>query len=71
MTADGAVLETVALGRLPLAEALDARERSGKRVRVGIVGSGQMGTDLLVQIAFIAPTRSSMSLKRPLKSVVP
>lgn len=32
-----------------LAEALDARERAGRPVRVGLVGAGQMGTDILVQ----------------------
>ncbi|MBE7522311.1 MAG: homoserine dehydrogenase [Burkholderiales bacterium] len=32
-----------------LAEALDARERQGRPVRVGLVGAGQMGTDILVQ----------------------
>jgi predicted homoserine dehydrogenase-like protein len=37
--------------RPTLAEALDERERLGRPVRVGIVGAGQMGTDLLVQIA--------------------
>ncbi|MEZ5852567.1 MAG: Gfo/Idh/MocA family oxidoreductase [Hyphomicrobiaceae bacterium] len=36
--------------RLSLAEALEARERSGARVRVGVIGAGQMGTDLFVQI---------------------
>ena len=34
-----------------LAEALDAAERSGRRVRVGLIGAGQMGTDILVQVA--------------------
>ena len=38
-------------GQLSLAEALEARERAGKRVRVGVIGCGQMGTDLFVQIA--------------------
>lgn len=32
-----------------LAEALDAREREGCPVRVGLIGAGQMGTDILVQ----------------------
>ncbi len=38
-------------GRLSLAEALEVRERAGKPVRVGVIGCGQMGTDLFVQIA--------------------
>ncbi|MDX2156700.1 MAG: homoserine dehydrogenase [Hyphomicrobiaceae bacterium] len=43
----------MATGRLPLAEALEAAERRGRPVRVGIIGAGQMGTDLLVQIALM------------------
>ena len=38
-------------GRVSLAEALALRERAGKPVRVGVIGCGQMGTDLFVQIA--------------------
>ena len=38
-------------GRVSLAEALAARERAGKPVKVGVIGCGQMGTDLFVQIA--------------------
>ncbi|MGD9803761.1 MAG: NAD(P)H-dependent oxidoreductase [Hyphomicrobiaceae bacterium] len=38
---------------MPLAEALELRERQGQPVKVGIVGAGQMGTDLLVQIALM------------------
>ena len=34
-----------------LAEALDARRREGRPVRVGLIGAGQMGTDILVQTA--------------------
>ena len=45
--ADGAI---GAAARMPLAEALEARERAGRRVRVGVIGAGQMGTDLFVQI---------------------
>jgi predicted homoserine dehydrogenase-like protein len=37
-------------GRPPLAEALAVLEREGRPVRVGLVGAGQMGTDLMVQI---------------------
>ncbi|MCC6193527.1 MAG: homoserine dehydrogenase [Burkholderiales bacterium] len=36
-----------------LAEALDARERAGRPVRVGLIGAGQMGTDILVQTALM------------------
>ncbi|MCC6379678.1 MAG: homoserine dehydrogenase [Burkholderiales bacterium] len=36
-----------------LAEALEARERQGRPVRVGLVGAGQMGTDILVQTGFM------------------
>jgi predicted homoserine dehydrogenase-like protein len=38
---------------MPLAEALEERERQDRPVRVGLVGAGQMGTDLLVQIALM------------------
>jgi predicted homoserine dehydrogenase-like protein len=34
-----------------LAEALDARRREGRPVRIGLIGAGQMGTDILVQVA--------------------
>ena len=37
--------------RLSIAEALAGREAAGKPVRVGLVGVGQMGTDIVVQIA--------------------
>ena len=36
---------------LTLAEALEQRERAGRPVRVGLIGAGQMGTDIVVQIA--------------------
>lgn len=53
MAADGAMDVLAAAARMPLAEALELRERHGLPVRVGIVGAGQMGTDLLVQIALM------------------
>jgi predicted homoserine dehydrogenase-like protein len=34
-----------------LAEALERRERDGNPVRVGLIGAGQMGTDIIVQTA--------------------
>ena len=34
-----------------LTEALEQREREGRPVRVGLVGAGQMGTDIIVQTA--------------------
>jgi predicted homoserine dehydrogenase-like protein len=34
-----------------LAEALEERRRQGRPVRVGLIGAGQMGTDILVQTA--------------------
>jgi predicted homoserine dehydrogenase-like protein len=34
-----------------LAEALEQRRRDGRPVRVGLIGAGQMGTDILVQVA--------------------
>ena len=34
-----------------LAEALERRERNGNPVRVGLIGAGQMGTDIIVQTA--------------------
>ena len=52
MAADGAT-DLIAAARMPLAEALALRERQDAPVRVGIVGAGQMGTDLLVQIALM------------------
>ena len=42
---------TAGLGRPSLHEALSLREKAGKRIRVGLVGVGQMGTDIVVQIA--------------------
>jgi predicted homoserine dehydrogenase-like protein len=53
MGADGATDQRLATARLPLAEALEAAGRQGRPVRVGIIGAGQMGTDLLVQIALM------------------
>jgi len=38
-------------GRRSIAETLEERERSGRPVRVGLIGVGQMGTDIIVQIA--------------------
>jgi predicted homoserine dehydrogenase-like protein len=38
-------------GALPLHEALAAREKAGKPIRIGLIGAGQMGTDILVQVA--------------------
>jgi len=37
--------------RLSIADALAEAERAGRRVRVGLIGVGQMGTDIVVQIA--------------------
>ena len=34
-----------------LAEALERRHRDGRPVRMGLIGAGQMGTDILVQVA--------------------
>jgi predicted homoserine dehydrogenase-like protein len=36
---------------LSLADALEERELQGNRVRVGLIGAGQMGTDIIVQVA--------------------
>jgi predicted homoserine dehydrogenase-like protein len=36
-----------------LAEALSERQRQGRPVRVGLVGAGQMGTDIIVQTALM------------------
>jgi predicted homoserine dehydrogenase-like protein len=36
---------------LSLAEALELREKAGKLVRVGLIGAGQMGTDIIVQVS--------------------
>ncbi len=53
MAADGATDIVAAASRMPLAEALELRERQGRPVKVGVIGAGQMGTDLLVQIALM------------------
>ena len=37
--------------RLSLADALAERERAGRPVRIGLIGIGQMGTDIIVQVA--------------------
>lgn len=37
--------------RMSLASALAERERAGQPVRVGLIGAGQMGTDIIVQCA--------------------
>ncbi len=37
-----------------LADALDRRRREGRPVRVGLIGAGQMGTDIVVQTALMA-----------------
>ena len=52
MTADGAMIGGLppVRGRVSLAEALAMRARAGSPVRVGLIGAGQMGTDLFVQI---------------------
>src|SRR2546423_14012525 len=34
-----------------LTEALEQRHREGRPVRVGLIGAGQMGTDILAQVA--------------------
>ena len=51
MTADGGLSGAMQDHRLSLAEALEARARAHDPVRVGLIGAGQMGTDLVVQIA--------------------
>ena len=40
-------------GNASLAEALETRQREGRPVRVGLIGAGQMGTDILVQTALM------------------
>jgi predicted homoserine dehydrogenase-like protein len=41
-------------GSASLAEALDRRQREGRPVRVGLIGAGQMGTDIIVQTSLMA-----------------
>ncbi|WP_291654115.1 SAF domain-containing protein [Bosea sp. (in: a-proteobacteria)] len=41
----------VPVAGLSLAEALELRAKAGKPVRVGLIGAGQMGTDIVVQIS--------------------
>src|ERR1700693_5238200 len=36
-----------------IAEALERRQREGRPVRVGLIGAGQMGTDIIVQTALM------------------
>src|ERR1700693_3810487 len=36
-----------------LAEALERRQREGRPIRVGLIGAGQMGTDIVVQTALM------------------
>src|SRR4051794_13887802 len=36
-----------------LSEALERRQREGKPVRIGLIGAGQMGTDIIVQTALM------------------
>lgn len=42
---------TIPSQRLCLADMLEERERLGRPVRVGLIGAGQMGTDIVVQVA--------------------
>jgi len=37
----------------PLAEAMELRHRQGRPVRVGLIGAGQMGTDIIVQTSLM------------------
>ena len=56
-------------------EALSLRETAGRPVRVGLVGVGQMGTDIVVQIAqmqgieIVAAADMSPSGSRPPSSM--
>src|SRR5439155_22666273 len=36
-----------------IADALERRRREGKPVRIGLIGAGQMGTDIIVQTALM------------------
>src|SRR5205085_1127466 len=36
-----------------IAEALEQRHREGRPVRIGLIGAGQMGTDIIVQTALM------------------
>ncbi|MDQ6618163.1 MAG: homoserine dehydrogenase [Pseudomonadota bacterium] len=38
---------------MSIAEALDERHRAGRPVRIGLIGAGQMGTDILVQTSLM------------------
>jgi predicted homoserine dehydrogenase-like protein len=42
---------TIPSQRLCLADMLEERERLGRPVRVGLIGAGQMGTDIVVQVS--------------------
>ncbi len=48
-------MSVIALDRTggSVAEGLDRRHRQGKPVRVGLIGAGQMGTDIIVQIGLM------------------
>ena len=47
----------------PLAEALDRRRREARPVRVGLIGAGQMGTDIIVQTSLMAGIEMANLLK--------
>ena len=62
-----------------LAEALAIRHAEGRPVRVGLIGAGQMGTDIIVQTALMSgievvarrPTRSPTTCLRRARSQAP
>src|SRR4051812_34199301 len=51
MFARGVTMEPHPLPAGSLLDALERRRREGRPVGIGLVGAGQMGTDILVQVA--------------------
>ena len=37
-----------------LAKELEARAKSGKPIRIGLIGSGEMGTDIVAQVSLMS-----------------
>jgi predicted homoserine dehydrogenase-like protein len=54
MTANPVPTDLAAPGGESIAEALERRRRDGRPVRVGLIGAGQMGTDIIVQTSLMA-----------------
>ena len=38
-----------------LAKDLETRAKSGRPIRIGLIGSGEMGTDIVTRVASVSP----------------